>query len=98
MKYLSILAGALLAGTANASINNVDQEFYDCNFAGETAKQSVINKKAGMTPVAMKELFDSIPSSDGKSFYIHYSVMGYAYDDANNAYNAGYASCVDYRS
>lgn len=94
MKYLSLAAGLILFGsTASASTTTEIEPLFDCDFAAETAEQSVINKKSGMSLEKMRSLTDEIPSSAIKSIYVYYSELGFQFKDETQAYQHAYESC-----
>ncbi|MCW8929606.1 MAG: hypothetical protein OQL19_05130 [Gammaproteobacteria bacterium] len=97
MKFLSLAASFLLIGSVNASTSvvTVDESLFDCDFAAETAKQSVINKQSGLTLKKMRELTRQIPSSSGKTIYVYYSELGFKFNDKTQAHQFAYKSCQE---
>ncbi|MCU7798719.1 MAG: hypothetical protein KZQ70_00905 [gamma proteobacterium symbiont of Lucinoma myriamae] len=93
MKHLLFSVALLLSATTNASAVNEAEELFDCDFAGETSKQAVINKSQGITLEEMRDLMASIPSSALKSIYAYYTELGYQFDDKQQAYQTAYQSC-----
>lgn len=100
MKYLSLAASLLLFGSANASTSSitVDESLFECDFAAETAEQSVINKQSGLTLEKLRALTDKIPSSSGKTLYVYYSELGFQFDDKAQAHQFAYNSCQENKS
>lgn len=98
MKYLSLAAGLLLMGSANASTSAIDETLYDCDFAAQTAEQWSANKQSGMTLEKMRALTDEIPASAAKTIYVYYSELGFGFDDKNQAHQSAYKSCQESNS
>ena len=93
MKHLLFSVTLLLSATTNASTVNEAPELFDCDFAGQTAEQAVINKSEGLTLEEMRELTASVPSSALKSVYVYYTELGYKLDDKHLAYQTAFQSC-----
>lgn len=97
--FFAILFSLITIAAVNAEqVSVVDTELYDCTFAAETALHAVEKTASGIAINEFLKLAEGIPPSYQKEFYINFTALGYSYDNQQQAFDAAYQMCSNYRS
>jgi hypothetical protein len=103
MKSILILATLFFTQLtfANNTITqntHLNEELYDCDFAGQTSSDVVQMKNDGMTIDQLEKLVKSMPKSSARDMYEFYAIIGYQHNNAKEAYHDAYQICSMNRS
>jgi|GEM_PF-4607840 len=98
MKKLIAILALTFAGVSNAQQFNVDQETFDCDYAGDVVVNAANLKQDGMSLDNFKAMFNNIPKGSLKDMYVHYSLVGFQYSNSTDPYTLGYKLCQAERS
>ena len=88
-----LMLGSVFTMSSSAT-DTAESDIYGCDFAAQTAEDSVENKRSGVSLDIMKQLFKNIPDSQNKDMYVYYSKFGYLFDNKKIARNEAFKYCT----